>query len=177
VAPARFLIRDAVESDLPRILTIFNEAIRTSTAVWHLEETTLDARQAWLRERQGRGLPVLVAELEGSAQGFASYGDFRPFAGYALTVEHSIYVDQALRGRGLGQGLLEALQDRAVAAGMHVMLAGIEASNVASAALHRKAGFEEAGRLRQVGRKFGRWLDLLFMQKILAASGGHPPAG
>lgn len=161
------LIRDAVEADLPTILSIFNEAIRNSTAVWHVQEATLDARRAWMAERQGRGLPVLVAELDGAVRGFASYGDFRPFAGYALTVEHSVYVDPAAQGRGLGRALLAALVARAGAAGLHVMVAGIEAGNTASIALHRKAGFEEAGTLRQVGRKFDRWLDLLFMQKTL----------
>lgn len=95
--------------------------------------------------------------------GFASYGDFRPFAGFAATVEHSVYVDPAAQGQGLGRALLAALIDRARAAGLHVMVAGIEAGNTASIALHAKAGFEEAGLLREVGRKFGRWLDLRFM--------------
>ncbi|KAA2214385.1 GNAT family N-acetyltransferase [Teichococcus oryzae] len=171
---ARFLIRDATEPDLPRILAIFNEAIRTSTAVWHLEETSLEARRAWLLERQGRGLPVLVAEQDGVVQGFASYGDFRPFAGYARTVEHSLYVDRAVRGQGFGHALLAALLAHAGQAGLHVIVAGIEANNAPSIALHRKAGFREAGCLRQVGRKFDRWLDLLLMQKILSPDGGAP---
>jgi len=165
-------IRDATEADLPGILAIFNEAIRNTTAVWHVEEATLEARRAWLRERQGRGLPVLVAAEGDAVLGFASYGDFRPFAGYALTVEHSVYVDPAAQGRGLGRALLAALVARAEAAGLHVMVAGIEAGNAASIALHRAVGFTEAGVLRQVGRKFDRWLDLLFMQKILPPGAG-----
>lgn len=156
-------IRDAGEADLPGILAIFNQAIRESLAVWHTEETTLEARRDWLAQRQGRGLPVLVAVRGAEVLGFASYGDFRPFAGFAATVEHSVYVDPAAQGQGLGRALLAALIDRARAAGLHVMVAGIEAGNTASIALHRKAGFEEAGLLREVGRKFGRWLDLRFM--------------
>jgi len=160
-------IRDATEADLPGILAIFNQAIRDTTAVWHLEPATLEARRQWLLDRQGRGLPVLVAAEGETVLGFASYGDFRPFAGFALTVEHSVYVDPAAQGRGLGGALLRALAERARDAGLHVMVAGIEAGNTTSIALHRRAGFQEAGVLRQVGRKFDRWLDLLFMQKFL----------
>ena len=163
-------IRDATEADLPAILAIFNEAIRNTTAVWHTQEMTLEARRAWMLERQGRGLPVLVAVEGGIVRGFGSYGDFRPFSGYAQTVEHSVYVDPAAQGRGIGRTLLAALMARAEAAGLHVMVGGIEAGNEASIRLHRAVGFTEAGVLRQVGRKFDRWLDLLFMQKILGAA-------
>lgn len=160
-------IRDATEADLPAILAILNQAIRETTAIWHTAEATPEARLAWLRERQGRGLPVLVAVDGGVVRGFASYGDFRPFAGYAATVEHSVYVDPAAQGRGIGRALLEALVAHAQGAGLHVMVGAIEAGNAASVALHRKAGFEEAGVLREVGRKFDRWLDLLFMTRLL----------
>lgn len=160
-------IRDATEADLPAILAILNQAIRETTAIWHTTEVTLEARRAWMRERQERGLPVLVAVDAGVVRGFASYGDFRPFVGYAATVEHSVYVDPAAQGRGLGLALLEALVARGRAAGLHVMVGAIEAGNAASVALHRKAGFEEAGLLREVGRKFDRWLDLLFMTRRL----------
>jgi phosphinothricin acetyltransferase len=164
------MIRPAIEADLPAILAITNEAIVNSTAVWHVTPASLEARTQWWRDRVARGFPVLVAEMAaGRVAGFASYGDFRPFAGYAATVEHSIYVDPAAQGQGVGRALLAALVDRATADGLHVMVGGIEAGNTASIALHRKAGFVDAGVLRQVGRKFDRWLDLLFMQKILGA--------
>ena len=158
-------IRDANEADLPRILEITNEAIANTTAVWSIKPATLEARRTWLQDRQGRGFPVLVADEDGAVLGFASYGDYRPWDGYLHTVEHSIYVHPNAQGRGLGRTLLAALLERAEAQGKRVMVAGIEASNAASIALHRRAGFEEAGVLRDVGRKFGRWLDLLFMQK------------
>jgi L-amino acid N-acyltransferase YncA len=161
------MIRDATEADLPDILAITNEAIVNTTAVWTLAPATLQARLAWLKERQGRGFPVLVAELNGSVAGFASYGDYRPWDGYLHTVEHSVYVHPRAQGHGIGRALLQTLIERAEGQGKHVMIAGIEAGNAPSIALHRKAGFQEAGVLHEVGRKFGRWLDLLFMEKRL----------
>lgn len=166
-------IRDAVETDLPGILEITNEAIANTTAVWSLAPATLEARRAWLLDRRGRGFPVLVADGGGAVLGFASYGEYRPWDGHLHTVEHSLYVHPDAQGRGVGRALLAALVERAEAQGKHAMVAGIEAGNAASVALHRRAGFEQAGLLREVGRKFGRWLDLLFMQKLLPGP-AHP---
>ena len=160
-------IRDALDKDLPRILAITNAAIATTTSLWTLTATTLETRCAWMRARQTRGFPVLVAEVDGSVQGFGSFGDFRAWEGYLHTVEHSLYVDPAVHGRGIGRALLEALVFRAKGLGMHTMIGGIEAGNAASLALHERAGFVEVGRLPEVGRKFERWLDLVFMQKML----------
>ena len=161
------IIRDAIESDLPAILAITNEAIANTTAVWNNTPATLEARTAWMRERQARGFPVLVANDGGKVLGFASFGDFRPFEGYLHTVEHSIYVAPEAQGRGVGKALLAALVERARALGKHVIVGGIEAGNTASIALHTRAGFVETGRLPEVGQKFGRWLDLVFMQRML----------
>ena len=161
------IIRDAIESDLPAILAITNEAIANTTAVWNNTPATLEARTAWMRERQARGFPVLVATDGGKVLGFASFGDFRPFEGYLHTVEHSIYVAPEAQGRGVGKALLAALVERARALGKHVIVGGIEAGNTASIALHTRAGFVETGRLPEVGQKFGRWLDLVFMQLML----------
>ena len=165
------IIRDATEADLPAILAITNQAIAETTAVWNNTPATLAARAAWMRERQGRGLPVLVATDGAEVLGFASFGDFRPFEGYAATVEHSIYVATTAQRRGVGAALLTALVERAEALGKHVIVGGIEAGNTASIALHARAGFVETARMPEVGRKFGRWLDLVFMQKTL-----NPPA-
>lgn len=164
-------IRDAVDADLPVICDILNDAIHTGTAVWSWTPTTLEARRAWLAERTGRGFPVLVAadEGDGPVLGFASYGDFRPWEGYGHTVEHSIYVAAHARGRGLGCDLLDAVIARARAQRKHAMVAGIEAGNAVSIALHRHAGFAEVGRMPEVGRKFDRWLDLVLMQLMLQA--------
>lgn len=167
------MIRDATSVDLPRLLEITNEAIVNTTAVWTLAPTTLEARRAWLTERQASGFPVLVADHDGRVAGFASFGSYRPWDGYLHTVEHSIYVHPDSQGRGTGAALLDALIERAERQGKHVMVAGIEATNAASVRLHQKAGFQQVGVLHEVGRKFGRWLDLLFMEKRL--SGPHDP--
>lgn len=160
------LIRDATEADLPGILAIYNQVIATSTAVYTETPSTLEDRQTWFAARRAANFPVVVAEHDG-VLGFASFGDFRPWPGYALSVEHSVYVGDAARGRGVGTALLRRLIEHARARGKHVMIGGIDAANAASIALHRKLGFTEAGVLREVARKFGGWLDLLFMQQML----------
>lgn len=160
-------IRDASEQDFPRILQILDEAIANTTANWDLEPRSAADRKAWFDERRRRGLPILIAEREGTVIGFASFDIFRPFQGFRHTVEHSIYVDPHAQRQGAGRALLAELIAQAKARDMHVMVAGIEAGNAASLALHRQAGFEIVGRLPEVGRKFDRWLDLVFMQKCL----------
>jgi phosphinothricin acetyltransferase len=161
-------VRDATEADLPAILAIINEATLNTTAVWGIQPTTLEARHAWWQERIQAGFPVLVASEGNTVLGFASYGTFRPWEGYKHTVEHSVYVDATARGKGVGRVLLSALIDHATANGKHVMVAGIDASNTVSIRLHAALGFTTAGTLLQVGRKFDRWLDLLFMQRTLS---------
>lgn len=164
-------IRDATEADLPAILAITNDAILTTTANWNIRPTTLEQRAEWLAERRAAGFPVLVAEEAGAVCGFASYGPFRAFDGYAHTVEHGLYVAPWAQRRGHGAALLGALIARAEAAGLHVMVAGIEAGNVASLALHARFGFVRVGLMPEVGRKFDRWLDLVLMQRILTPRG------
>jgi L-amino acid N-acyltransferase len=165
------MIRDATENDLPRILEITNHAIVNTTAVWTLTQATLETRRSWLLERTGQKLPVLVAEEDGDVAGFASYGGFRPQEGFLHTVEHSIYVHPQAQGRGIGRALLTTLVGCAEERGVHVMVGAIDTENAASIALHKWAGFEEAGVVRQCGRKFDRWLDMLLMQKILPGPG------
>ncbi|MBL8573107.1 MAG: N-acetyltransferase [Hyphomicrobiaceae bacterium] len=160
-------IRDAVAADMPAIRDIYNDAVENSTAIWN--EIVVDAanRLDWWRARLALGYPVLVADRDGTVLGYASFGDFRPFDGYRHTAEHSVYVAAGGRGLGIGTLLLGALEARARAIGKHVLIGGVEAGNDASMALHRRMGFIETGRLREVGRKFDRWLDLVFMQKTL----------
>ncbi len=157
-------IRDALDHDAAGIAEIYNHAVLHTTAIWN--EATVDAanRIDWMAARRAAGYPVLVAQAEdGGVTGYASYGAWRAFDGYRLTVEHSVYVGVAYRGLGLAHALMEALITRARAQGLHVMIAGIEAENTASLALHRKLGFSEGAVMAQVGQKFGRWLDLHFM--------------
>src|SRR6201746_2830565 len=129
-------IRPAEESDLPRILDITNDAILNTTSSWNITPTTLEARSRWLAERQAAPLPVLGSVRDGFVTGFGSYGAFRPWDGYALTVEHSIYVDAACRRHGAGRRLLTALLDHAARAGMHVMIGAISSRNLTRTRRH-----------------------------------------
>lgn len=161
-------IRDAEDQHIDGITAIYNDAVAHTTAIWN--ETQVDAanRMAWLADRHRAGYPVLVAVDEnGAVLGYASFGDWRAFDGYRHTVEHSVYVRGDQRGGGIGRALLLALIERARDLGKHVMVAGIEAGNTASIRLHETLGFEQAGHLKQVGAKFGKWLDLAFLQLIL----------
>lgn len=163
------IVRDASEAELAGILAIYNHAVAHTTAIWNDVVVDLDNRRAWWRGRVEAGFPVLVAVDEvGTVLGYASYGPFRPFDGYRQTVEHSVYVAENARRRGVATALITALEGRARDAGMHVMVGGIAADNEASLDLHRRLGFSETGRLPEVGQKFGRRLDLMFMQKVVA---------
>jgi phosphinothricin acetyltransferase len=161
------VIRDAVFADAAGILPMYNYAVRETTAIFDTGESDLAGREAWLAKRQGDGFPVLIAEIDGTIVGFASFGDFRAWDGYRFTVEHSIYVAPDRHREGIGRALLAALIERARAAGKHAMVAGIEAGNAGSIALHETLGFREVGRMPQVAEKFGRWLDLVFLQLML----------
>jgi phosphinothricin acetyltransferase len=161
-------IRQARDEHLPGILAIYNQVIENSTAVYAFAPVELTDRKAWLEARRERGFPVLVAVEADEVVGFASYGDWRgAWPGYAFTVEHSIHVREGWRGRGVGKVLLTALLEAAIAQGKHVMIGGIDAQNETSLALHRSLGFEMVARFDEVGHKFGRWLDLVFMQRRL----------
>jgi phosphinothricin acetyltransferase len=160
-------VRDASAADLPAILAIYNDVIATTTAVYREDPAPLDDRRAWWEDRVGRGYPVLVAEEAGVVLGFASFGDFRTWPGYRFTVEHTVHVRSDCRGRGVGHALMTVLLARGRALGKHVMMAGVDAENTGSIRFHERLGFERVGHLRQVGFKFGRWLDLVFLQKTL----------
>lgn len=168
-------IRDAVADDAHAIAAIYNDAVAHTTAIWN--ERTVDAadRVAWMRERQARGYPVLVAiggtvgvagpDTDTDAVlGYASFGDWRAFDGYRHTVEHSVYVRADARRGGIARALMTELIGRARGLRKHVMVGAIEAGNAPSLALHRALGFVQTGLMPQVGTKFGRWLDLAFVQ-------------
>lgn len=165
-------LRDAIEADLPAILAIYNGVIASSTAVYATEPVPLAERAAWLAARREREFPVLVAVDAGAVVGFASFGDFRGgWNAYRYSVEHSVHVHPDCRSRGAGRQLVEALVPRAVALGKHVMIGGIDAANAASIRFHARLGFQQVAHFREVGHKFGRWLDLVFMQRMLDAAG------
>ena len=169
------IIRDAAADDLPRILAITNHAILTETALWTITPATLETRGAWMAERRAAGHPVLVVEEDGAVQGFGAYGPFRPHDGFRHTVEHSLYIDEAAQRRGHGQAMLSALVAHASQAGLHAMVGGIAAENAASIALHARSGFTVAAWLPEVGAKFGRWLDLVFVHRLLGNEAATPP--
>jgi L-amino acid N-acyltransferase len=158
------LVRDAVEADLETIRDIYNHAVEHTTAIWNETLVDVENRRQWWQARVAKSYPVLVADRDGKALGYASYGDWRAFDGYRHTVEHSVYVDKDARGLGLGEMLMRALVARASTGGIHVMIAGIEKENAASIRLHEKLGFRTVGTFSQVGTKFGRWLDLTCME-------------
>ena len=160
-------IRDALESDLAGLLTIYNEVIATSTAVYSDDPVSLENRRHWWQARVAGGYPVLIASDSSGVLGFSTFGDFRAWPGYRFTVEHSVHVRADCRGRGIGRELVLALFPRARALGKRVMIAGVDAANEASLRFHERLGFQRAAVLREVGHKFGRWLDLVFLQRPL----------
>ena len=167
-------LRDALHGDLPAIRDIYNDAVLNTTAIWNEQPVDLANRQAWFSARQAQAYPILVAVEAEEVVGYASFGDWRPFDGFRHTVEHSVYVHPEQRGKRLGPQLLAALIERARACGKHVMVAAIESGNAASIHVHKQLGFVTGGRMPQVGIKFGRWLDLTFMQLMLNP-GALPP--
>lgn len=160
-------IRDATDDDLPGIVAIYNDAVLSGTAIWSTRLVDVENRRAILADRQARSYPFLVADQDGAVVGYASFGDFRPFDGYFKTVEHSVYVHPGSQRRGIAAQLMPLLMERGRALGKHVMVGGIDATNLASIALHRRFGFVETGRMPQLGFKFDRYLDLVFMQRML----------
>ena len=168
------MIRDATEHDLPAIRAIYNDAVLNTTAIWNEQPVDLANRQAWFSARQAQQYPILVTVDNDEVTGYASFGDWRPFEGFRYSVEHSVYVRNDQRGKGLGPRLMQALIERARSCGKHVMVAAIESGNLASIRLHERLGFVTTGQMPQVGIKVGRWLDLTFMQLTLNP-GAEPP--
>jgi phosphinothricin acetyltransferase len=160
-------IRDATSDDLPAILAIYNDAVLHTTAVYDETPRSTAAQQEWFGLKTAQRWPVLVAVAAREVAAFASYGSFRPWPGYRHTVETSIYVAPDRRGRGIGTRLLAPLIERAKAAGFHAMVAGIDAANAPSLRLHARAGFVKVAEMPEVAWKFGRWLDLVFLEKLL----------
>ena len=168
------MIDTASRDDLPQILAIYNEVIRNSTAVFSAEEFTLARGEAWLDTKMQNGFPMIVARDASGITGFGTFGEFRAWPGYRNSVEHSVHVRSDRRGKGIGRALVVELLARARASSKHVMIAGIDADNAVSIGLHLSLGFTRVGHFREVGFKFGRWLDLVFMQCILPPTVDFP---
>lgn len=164
------LIRKATLSDAAAILPIFNQAVLETTAVWSDQPSDLLGREEWINIRIEKNLPVIICELDGKVAGYAALSDFRPLDGYRHTKENSVFVDNTLHRRGIGRALMVSLLQRAQQCNVHAVVAAIDAANGASISLHSSLGFKQVGRLPQVGRKYDRWLDLIYMQMSLKAS-------
>jgi L-amino acid N-acyltransferase len=163
--PAPVRIAEAIETDLPGLVAIYNDVIATSTAIYSYLPVTLEERRQWWQARSAQGLPLLIARDASGVLGFSTFGDFRAWPGYRFTVEISVHIRADARGRSIGTQLVQALVPRAAALGKHVMIAGVDAANTASIRFHERLGFERAAVLREVGYKFDRWLDLVFLQR------------
>ena len=157
-------IRDAVEADLQQITGIYNEVLSTSTAIFNDRPATVEERVDWWKGRVKLGHPVVVAVEDGLVLGFATFGDFRSWPGYRFTVEGTIHIHSMARRKGIGAALLRELLQRAKDAGKHVMIAGVDATNTASLIFLEGFGFVRVGHLHEVGYKFDRFLDLIFLE-------------
>ena len=164
------IIREAQTGDVAAITALYNATIPTTTTAWTETLQSAEERQEWFEHQQSEGFPVLIAEADGVVVGYAAYEHFRgagKWPGYRFTVEHSVHVHEAHWGTGVGRSLIEQLVDHACAAGLHVMVAAIDGANSGSIEFHRRLGFVEVARMPETGHKFGRWLDLVLMQRIL----------
>ena len=160
-------IRTAAREDIQAILQIVNYSILNKTSNYLYSEQTIADQTKWYEDKTSKNYPIIVAESNGAIIGFGTYGTFREKIGYQFTVEHSVYVSNEYIGKGIGSKLLTELIKMAKPAGYHTMIGGIDAANTDSIAFHKKFGFVETAVLKEVGFKFGKWLDLQFMQLIL----------
>lgn len=168
MAGPQLTIRAATPEDVKAVAEIYAHYVTTSVATFDETSRTLDDWRRRLEELTGRGLPFLVADLSGEVAGYAYAGPWRPKPAYRHTVEDTIYIAPGHLGRGLGKALLGTLVAESTQAGMRRMIAVIaDTGDGASAALHHRFGFTEAGRLTEVGYKHGRWIDTLLMQRPL----------
>jgi len=168
-------VRPAARGDLPAIDRIYNDAIRETTATWDEEPWPIARREAWWAEHTADPTtPVLVAEVADEVVGFAYLSWYRPKSGYRFTREDTVYIDPPWHGKGLGRALLSRLVAHAEAVELHTLLAFIDATNTASIRLHASLGFDVIGTEREVGYKFGRWLDATAMQLLLPRGRSRP---
>lgn len=196
IASTVVLIRLAGLDDAAHIRSIYNREVEGTTATFDLVPRTLEDQRNWLAARTGVFSAIVAVDpvlpVEGRAGrdraedgsrpgtghvvGFASLSAYKERAAYRTTVEDSVYVHRSAHGRGIGTALLEHIVDLAAASGFHAVMARIEASGTASRALHARCGFELVGIEREVGRKFGRWLDVAVMQRLLQAPPSPSPS-
>ena len=160
------LLRPATAADAAATAAIYNDEVAHSTVTFDLVTRSVEEQAAWLDARSG-ALEVVVAERDGEIAGIASLSPYRDRPAYRTTVEDSVYVHRDHRGTGVGQALLTEIVEVAAGRGFHSVIGRIVGGHDASIRLHRSVGFDLVGVEREVGRKFGRWLDVVVMQKLL----------
>ena len=161
------VIREAERSDIAEMVSIYNDVLAATSAIWREQPTSVGEREQWLDDKRAANHPVLVAVDTSGVLGFVAYGRFRDWPGYAKTMEHTIHVRPDMRGSGVGTQLLASVEDRARSLGVHVMVAATDATNQGSIRFHQRAGFVEVGRMPEVGQLRGEWRDLVLIQKII----------
>ena len=160
-------LRAAQESDAQAIAEIYNYEVENSTATFDLVPRSLEEQRDWITTRSGAFSAIVAVDSVAGVIGFAALSTYRDRAGYRTTVENSVYVHRHHQQRGIGKLLLAALLDSARDSGFHTVIARIDSQSTGSLALHRSLGFVEVGVEREIGRKFGRWLDSIIMQRML----------
>lgn len=169
------LIRNSLDTDLPAIQAIYAHHVLHGAGSFELDPPSVDDMRARRADVLNNGFPYLVAEVDGVVQGYAYANFFRTRPAYRHTLENSIYIANAQRGRGIGRTLLMALLERCEQVGCRQMLAVIgDSANTGSIALHARCGFRFAGTLQSTGWKFDRWLDTVIMQKALGPGDQAP---
>lgn len=176
MATSGLIVRDYVPGDLPALTRLYGRHVLEGTASFEYAPPSEAEMAERLEAVEAMGLPRLVAGLDGRFAGYALATPFRPRAGYRFTAEDAVYVESELQGRGVGRALLEALAARCEALGLRQLTAVIgDSGNRASIALHRRCGFVEAGRLRDIGWKQDGWRDVVLMQRALGPGAAAPP--
>jgi L-amino acid N-acyltransferase YncA len=170
------LIRPSQDADLPAITALYAHHVLHSTGTFETEPPSLADMTARRADVLAKGLPWLVAEVDGALAGFAYGNWFKPRAAYRYSVEDSIYLAPAQQGRGMGRALMAELLAKFEAAGVRRVMAVIgDSANAGSIGLHRALGFEPVGTVPACGWKLGRWLDIVLMQRALGAGDTTPP--
>lgn len=171
------VLRPVRRDDYPAVLGFWNPLIRATTVTFSSEEKTPESLDAMIGARRAAGHEFLVAEEAGAVLGLATYAQFRGGNGYATAMEHTIILAPGARGRGIGRALIEAIADHACAAGAHTLIAGVSAENSEGVAFHHAVGFRTVAVVPEVGRKFGRFIDLVLMLRVLGVADKARPGG
>lgn len=161
-------IREATNDDAQAIRTIYNHEVENETSTMDLVPRTLEVQQEWIAARSGAFCAVVAVDSAGAVLGFGALSEYKDRTGYRTTVENSVYVRRDVARRGIGRQILNHLLAVATISGFHSVIARIESTSTASRDLHSACGYKLVGVEQQVARKFGKWLDITVMQKILA---------